>query len=69
MKYLVTLKALGCVEKKKTKGSMNAISFYPDLRRSQVHNIKTLSYIRKVQAAYSAFLELKPILSIACKFF
>lgn len=40
MKYLVTLKALGCVEKKKTKGSMNAISFYPNLRRGKVHNKK-----------------------------
>lgn len=66
MKYLVIVKALGCVEKKKRKGSMNAISFYPKLRRGKVHNIKTFSYIKIVQAAYSLFLELKSVLSIVC---
>lgn len=66
MKYLVTLKALGSVEKKKTKGNMNAIGFYPNLKRSKVHNIKTFSYIKRVQAAYSEFLELKSVLNIAC---
>lgn len=66
MKCLVTLKALGCVEKKKTKGIMNAISFYANLRKGKVLNIKTFPYNKRVQAAYSMFLKLKSVLSIVC---
>lgn len=41
MKYLVTLKGLGCVEEMKTKQSINVIGSYPKLRGGKVHNINT----------------------------